>query len=385
MGINNIISAKAQYDLQYSNLYNLKGASILSFDFFKQAYFDITGDIYDEFNPFTKQAIFRQILQTDLTIAIVSNILTSELTNPVLCSGVFLDNLVSSIGITRKTNVKAKVLFQINTSSASYPYTILAGATIIDTFNNNAIAFELNTDFAVTSGLSAVFFDAISSGETYNLLSDNTGLSFAPRASTTDFNVSSFTIFSSFGGLTSETDNSLRGRYLDRPSLLSAGSTINYNTIVVDTFDIVTDVYTKNNPITERGNVSVYITLIGGQSYGQPFLDAAKITIYSLEPTTDNITFFYASPVTIDLTGINIVSSSDLLDVEKTQIVKNIQLFFAKNKINKTFYKSALQCVIQSTNSKIVQVTISSVSDSVAIGETQFQSPLYGSINYTLG
>jgi len=381
----NIATAKTLYDDQFGNLYKLRGASPLSYEYFKTAYLEITGEEYVEENPFLDKAIFRKILQTNLCIAIISCISTAELTNPFLAKGAFLDTITSSVGLVRKTDVPAVIMFEVKTSSAAYPYTILAGATIVDSNNDNKVMFELNENFTVTQDNSLVFFTATAPGEAYNNLSDETGLVFMPRDSSSDLNVSTYSIYASNKGLTRESDDDLFLRYFNFFYQSSAGAKTNYYSRVLEILKEVTDVKVLNNPITDRGSVNIYITMAGGRIYTNQYLLDAKATIYKEMPTTDNITFFYATPVSIDLTGIVVEVSSGLSDEEKNMVSKKLNEYFSSNKINRNVYKSKIGCVIIDTNpGKILNVTIPNILDATTIGETSYARPIFGTITYSI-
>ena len=381
----NIASAKNLYNEQFGSLYTLRGASPISFEYFQAAYLELHKEAYVEENPFLDKAIFRKILQTDLCISITSTLATSELTNPFLAKGAFLDLMTASVGVIRKTDVPAIIMFEVKTSSNAYPYTISAGATIVDSNNDNKVMFELNEDFVVTQDNSLVFFTAVSPGESYNNLSDETGLVFLPRASSSDLNVATYSIYASSKGLTRESDDDLFLRYMNFFYQSSAGAKQNYFSRVIEILKEVTDVKVLNNPITDRGSVNIYITMAGGRIYTSQYLVDAKAKIYKEMPTTDNITFFYATPVSIDLTGIVVEVSSGLSDEEKNVISKKLNEYFAGNKINRNVYKSKIGCVIIDANpSKILNVTIPNLPEVTLIGETSYARPNFGAITYSI-
>ena len=114
-------------------------------------------------------------------------------------------------------------------------------------------------------------------------------------------------------------------------------------------------------------------------------IDIIKAKIYKEMPTTDNITFSYATPVSIDLTGIVVEVSSGLSDEEKNVISKKLNEYFAGNKINRNVYKSKIGCVIIDANpSKILNVTIPNLPEVTLIGETSYARPNFGAITYSI-
>ena len=185
--------------------------------------------------------------------------------------------------------------------------------------------------------------------------------------------------------MTQESDEDLYLRYTNLFYQSSAGAKTNYSSRVLEILKEATDVKVLNNPITDRGSVNIYITMVGGRIYTTQYLVDAKAKIYREMSTTDNITFFYATPVSIDLTGIVVEVSSGLSDEEKNTVSKKLNEYFSGNKINQNVYKSKIGCVIIDANpSKILNVIIPNLPEETLIGETSYAKSNFGAITYSI-
>lgn len=371
-----ILLAQSTFDAAYRLLYSPSGASVVSSAYFKSIYQQIYGEELPQVSTFTNQDIWTKEIIAALSIAVISTLKTSEINNPLLAKGAELDNLVKT-WVTRKIDVSSQCLFEIQTSNTAYPYLISAGATIKDADGN--VLFETLEDFQVNGDRASFYFYAISPGEDYNGLSSLTGLVFSPRGGTTDENILTYQIYPSAGGITYQDDDDLRLDFYNSLSLTSAGSKDNYYYRIKSIFPEITDVYVQEPDIIAKGTVNIYITMIGGQVYDTNYLDVVKQTIFEKMPTTDSIVIRYATPVTVDLSTLTVYSTSVLSSEEMNAVVSAVNKFFSYNLIGKNVYKSQIIQIISNVNSKIKNVTILGIGDSVIIGETSFANPDFGS------